>query len=178
MKTVFYHFRNIDSTNSFIKKNPTLVSPGSLVICSAQNQTQGRGQYGRTWQSSEDNLLASFGFLTSPLKVNFTLLVAEIIQQILDSYHIKASIKLPNDLFVQEAKICGILTETTPVKNQLLYIIGIGLNVNSNEEFLKKIDQKATSMFAQTHQTYDISSLLKQISSLFLDQLIAQLNKE
>ena len=52
---------------------------------------------------------------------------------LLDRYRIKATIKWPNDIYVDGKKICGILVETILDPDLKGVIVGIGLNVNGNE---------------------------------------------
>ena len=73
--------------------------------------------------------------------------IAEMIKAaIKDLYDISLDIKLPNDLLLNEKKICGILTESSIQNNKVKYLlIGIGFNVNQLE-FSNEIINIATSL--------------------------------
>ena len=78
---------------------------------------------------------------------------------LLDRYRIKATIKWPNDIYVDGKKICGILVETILDPDLKGVIVGIGLNVN-NEDF--------QSMKQITHKEYKISKLAIGLKTFML----------
>lgn len=60
-------------------------------------------------------------------------------------------IKWPNDIYVQDKKLSGILIETVLKESNVeVIVIGIGINLNSDESFLKLINKKATSIYVET----------------------------
>ena len=104
----------------------------ALVI--ADIQTKGRGQRGNNWHSEEGNLYLSIIFhhvdVSDPpfLSLQIALLVKEVLMQMgLNSEFIQ--FKWPNDIFIHDKKVCGILIEQTSTKNCV--VVGIGMNVNS-----------------------------------------------
>lgn len=121
----------VDSTNAWLRSH----RPASPLAVMAAEQTAGRGQRGNVWLAEPDqNLLFSLYYLPealpSPLQFALSEAVALAVVRLLDDYQIRAKIKWPNDIYVGNSKICGILIEngvTQMVENS---IIGIGLNVN------------------------------------------------
>jgi BirA family transcriptional regulator, biotin operon repressor / biotin---[acetyl-CoA-carboxylase] ligase len=147
----------IDSTNTYIKKNFATLEHGFLIR--ANIQTAGRGQRERVWESKgHENLL--FSFLIKDNTISSTQLLmstALTLKKILDDLNIYASIKLPNDVYVGKFKIAGILIENILLKDQAYKIVGVGLNVN---EDLSSKDFLATSLKTLTKKNYKVEHIL------------------
>ena len=127
-------FKSLDSTNEEARRHISDID--NLSVLSALEQTDGRGQRGNTWTSNAgENLMFSI-VLKSPVLMaedNFALneIAALSVADFLSTYGIKAEIKWPNDIYVGEKKICGILIENSfRGKTISSSIIGIGLNIN------------------------------------------------
>lgn len=148
------YVKELDSTNSFIKRLPRQeVDQG--MLCLAENQRKGRGQYERKWKSDAGkNLTFSLGFqprssegfhvLTLACALAITEQLNEAVSDVL------ARIKWPNDVLLKDKKVAGLLTETVFNGNKPdRLIIGIGLNVNQ-DQFPAALTQKATSLYRQT----------------------------
>lgn len=123
----------------------------NVRVVIAEKQTKGKGTNGRVWLSHEgENILMTLLFYPNKkiqeLK-NITYQIAEMIQSaIKDLYDVKLSIKLPNDLLLNEKKICGILTESSIQKEKVNYLlVGIGFNVNQII-FPEELNEIATSL--------------------------------
>ena len=140
------HFIELDSTNDYLKNN--YESLNNLTFVSADYQIKGRGRNERKWFSSKgENLL--FSIL---IKENITLkepglysiyCIVEIAKY-LEKIGLKnVLIKWPNDIYVNDKKILGVLSEGKYLGSNLLYVIvGIGLNVNQqylNEQLSPKL---------------------------------------
>ena len=131
MKLAIYKFDNVTSTNdiamNLIKKHKK--KSGCIY---AKLQTKGRGQYGKKWISIKGNLFVSVFFkIDNRISIErFTKLNCIKIKKILNFFiKKKIKIKYPNDLFVDNCKICGILQETLFYKDKKFAIIGIGVNI-------------------------------------------------
>ena len=172
------YFTRVDSTNklaSELFKN-NLAENGTVIV--ADHQTSGKGQMERVWESNPfENLMFSIGLknvtniIANPFLLNKCIAVAlcNYMQQVLPQA--KVNIKWPNDIFVNNRKICGILVENTFIGNQLAYaIIGIGINVNQSFEHLQHLN--ATSIFEQkgfAQSRVDVfESILEEIDSQIL----------
>jgi BirA family biotin operon repressor/biotin-[acetyl-CoA-carboxylase] ligase len=130
-------FPELGSTNSWLKSAPSAdVCDG--MICLADYQSMGRGQYERGWVSESGSNLTWSMMLQpgSPERLFLLTLtsihaVANVIERELG---LKASIKWPNDLMVLGKKVAGVLAEAIFNGNKLdRFIIGIGLNVNQSK---------------------------------------------
>ena len=135
MKFKIFRFKKIKSTNNTairIIKNSN-VKFGMIV---AQTQYGGRGQYGRKWISYKDNLLVSFFYSLKDLKLSINQLTkinCLIVKKLISKYYKKKILyKKPNDLLVNQKKVCGILQETIEKLNEKYLIVGIGINLNKS----------------------------------------------
>ncbi len=125
-------FDEVDSTSSLLKEH--YASFPHFTIVRADYQKHGRGQFGRTWDAlPHQNLLMSI--LLKDLFVDeidaVKHKIIDVLIDVLRRFGIHAFYQSPNDLFVGNNKICGMLIETKTNQKVLDYmIIGIGLNVN------------------------------------------------
>ena len=95
-----------------------------------------------------------------------------IINAINKKYDLNTYIKKPNDIYINNKKLAGILIETKYLENKLLYvIIGIGINVNQ-KKFPQDINTIATSIFLETGKTFDIYEVLNYINDKFYKEFI------
>ncbi len=117
----------VDSTNTELMRRARAgrTEPTLLV---AERQTAGRGRLGRPWQSTVgDSLTFSLGLPLTPqswsgLSLAVGLAVAE-------SLHPDIGLKWPNDLWVQDRKLGGILIEAATAGGHSQVVIGIGINI-------------------------------------------------
>ena len=78
--------------------------------------------------------------------------------------NIHSKIKYPNDIYVENRKIAGVLCEQIVTDKITAPIIGIGINVNSNLDDLKLVkDKPYTSLFVELGQKTNRENLLKDI---------------
>ncbi|NGX60751.1 MAG: Bifunctional ligase/repressor BirA [Chlamydiae bacterium] len=163
MKIIHHHFEILSSTNDWTKENLASFSQDCLTVVSSDEQTKGRGQFGRNWVSPpQKNLYVTFCFfpkgeMHEPL--TYTHQFAHAIAKLLEDYGIHCHVKHPNDLFVEGKKIGGILSETS----QGAVLIGLGLNCNMTKEELAHIDQPATSLLTETGLPHSPQELLTHL---------------
>jgi BirA family transcriptional regulator, biotin operon repressor / biotin---[acetyl-CoA-carboxylase] ligase len=119
----------VDSTNSELMRRARAktLTPTLLV---AQKQTAGRGRLGRSWQSDADfdrALTFSLGvpFAGTDL-AGFSLAVGVCVAKCL---HPALGLKWPNDIWLQDRKLAGVLIETAVIGQVRTVVIGIGVNL-------------------------------------------------
>ena len=128
---------NTDSTNNELRRR--LDQSGNLTIVAAERQSAGRGQGDHTWHSAPgQNLTFSVLLRHSCLKASDALAVTSImalgIRDYLQTKGIEPWIKWPNDIWVGEKKICGILVENSIRAGRIDFsIVGVGLDVNQTD---------------------------------------------
>lgn len=167
-----YRFHEIDSTNDYLMMLGRKGFPEGVVAL-ADYQTKGRGRFGRKWTSEESkNLL--FSLLLRPTFLNIdeifiltfaaAISVAEVVER---ATGMEVTLKWPNDVLLQEKKICGILLEGSFDTGILNYVVmGIGLNVNQ-KSFDGTLLWTATSMAIATGKEFDRDELMLSFLSHF-----------
>lgn len=142
-------FEQLESTNSYVRSLPSSEAAHGLV-CLADYQTRGRGQYERRWMTEPGtNLTFTLNFKPSRadrLHV-LTLACALAVSQLAEELTGEPSrLKWPNDVLGSGRKLGGLLTETIFTGSELERVmVGIGLNVNQRR-FTPPIDATATSL--------------------------------
>jgi BirA family biotin operon repressor/biotin-[acetyl-CoA-carboxylase] ligase len=120
----------IDSTNTELMRRARAgqIEPILLV---AERQTAGRGRLGRGWQSDTEAGLATLTFsLGLPLEpADWSGLSLAVGLAVVQSLHPALKLKWPNDVWLEERKLAGILIETTSIGDVRYAVIGIGINL-------------------------------------------------
>lgn len=153
---------SIDSTNTEILRRTD--SLDNMSVIAAVNQTAGRGQRGNTWVVEPGanltfSILLKFGEgALSPLKATSQFVISQAVtlalQEYLDQKGIDARIKWPNDIYVRDRKLVGILVENALEGDHVARsIVGIGINCNQRE-FPPEL-MNPTSMSLLTGERYD-----------------------
>lgn len=158
----------VESTNlytlDFLKSN-SLVE-GSIVYTHAQ--TGGKGQGSNRWESEPGkNLTATIvlypGFLKPEDQFMLTKVVSLSVCTVLDEYELpsRAMIKWPNDIYIHQGKIAGILINNNITGNRISQsIAGLGLNIN--QESFGENAPGAVSLKILTGIEYDVKKLLTE----------------
>lgn len=124
----------VDSTNKYVKRHIDTLD--NLSVVTVLSQTSGRGQGDHKWHSEPgSNLLFSILLKDPEIPANrqseISDLVSNSVVKLLEKHGIEAWIKPPNDIWVRDKKICGILIEHSLRSGRISWsIIGVGLNVN------------------------------------------------
>jgi BirA family biotin operon repressor/biotin-[acetyl-CoA-carboxylase] ligase len=164
-KNILY-FEEVDSTNDYLKRHPRLWHDNFLTAYT-RNQTAGRGSHDRIWhsQNGEDLACSILYIPTLPIKsiAPLTLMAGLAVYRAL--YPLlgkKLRLKWPNDIWIDNKKICGILCELLVAGSQTIVIIGIGINVNSCD-FPPEIRGSSVSIKMCTGNDHDIHRLLHDV---------------
>ncbi len=176
-----FYYEKIDSTQKEITRRAEKGKIGNGTLIYADLQTEGIGTHGRRWYTSEKNNIAFSVFLE--LNCNIDLLngltrkIAEIILDIFEyKYDIYLQIKSPNDIYYNQKKLGGILTETKVEKNRVKsLIVGIGININKDffEEDIKDI---ATSINKEFQINIDIKEFMSEFCNRFETEINRRIN--
>lgn len=124
-------FDRVASTNQTVWELLALgAPPGTIAI--AREQTAGRGQWGRQWQSPVGGLYLSMAIAPNLAALNagaLTMASAWAIATSLREVGIPVLLKWPNDLILAKRKLGGILTETRVHRGQIAKaVVGVGIN--------------------------------------------------
>ena len=133
-----HYFQEISSTMDEATDLARRDCPDFTVVV-AEKQTQGRGRMKRVWFSGDGGLY--FTVVVRPdipvMQASLVNLAAavEMAALLRSSYDVQASLKWPNDILVDRAKICGILSQMETEGDGISHLrIGVGLNVNNSPE--------------------------------------------
>jgi BirA family biotin operon repressor/biotin-[acetyl-CoA-carboxylase] ligase len=146
----------------------------------AREQTAGRGRRWRQWLSPKDAGLYFSILLRPQLQQSdwplLTLAAAVAAHDaLLDACGVQADIKWPNDLLVNEKKICGILAETVETPSGSAVVVGIGINL-TRYSFPQSLTLEATSVEAVTGRSDQLEILLAALI-VALGKYYAMLNE-
>lgn len=158
---------SLDSTN---EKAKTLGrqgdEEGTVVI--ADEQTEGRGRFGRNWFSPRGEGIWMSVILRPPSVLEpytpLSLVTAHCVATALrDVAGVRAEIKWPNDVKIGDKKVCGILTELDKdTAGTSFLVIGIGVNVNQTV-FEGELASLATSVRIETGKAANRTPLIRKI---------------
>ena len=185
------YYESIHSTND-VAAELAIHGVGDNFLVVANEQVKGKGRQGRTWFTYPNSALA-FSLLILPTKdeiiknnlilTRFTgvgaLAVCRVLSQI---YSLAAVIKWPNDILINQRKVCGVLVEAQWNGDNLSKII-IGIGINITPQSLPsdgKISNPATCIESEVGYPIERITLLKQIlneimywrSQMFSDEFV------
>ena len=166
----------VDSTNDEAKRQ--IHSLNHLAIVSAYQQTAGRGQRGNTWSSEAGKNLTfsiiikyckdGYGNLLPSGQFIISKIAALSIVNLLNKYGIDAEIKWPNDIYVHDKKIAGILIEHALRHDTMVYsIVGIGLNVNQITFGSELYNPTSIRIESHLAESLDLNIILEDFVNIF-----------
>lgn len=169
------HYMVIGSTNTQALLMAADGAPHGLVVA-AEEQTAGRGRFGRTWHSERFAGIYATVILRPPLAPSaapiLTLMAGLAIHQaITDMTGIVLDIRWPNDLLVEGKKIGGVLTEMSAELDRVhAVVVGMGLNVN-HRDMPVELRPIATSMRMASGRSYSrvqiLAGILRQLQRFY-----------
>ncbi len=166
--------KEINSTNQYLqeklKEEP--LEEGSLVV--AESQSAGKGQAGNTWESEKGkNLTCSMVIYPDFIQIKDQFIISEIVSlaitDLLSEYVENVQIKWPNDIYIGEKKIVGILIENSISDNTIENSI-IGMGININQEIFTSNAPNPVSLKQITGEDYDLDVLLKKLLQHILNR--------
>ena len=156
----------VDSTNTWVSQNEKNLPSPSIVRCNTQSA--GRGQRGNSWESESGKNFTGTVLIHPedfPASSQFQLseAIALAIVETISDYGIEAKIKWPNDIYVGDKKICGILVENVITGTKISRsIAGFGLNVNQ-EKFISDAPNPV-SLKQLTGKDYDLDEVSERLA--------------
>jgi BirA family biotin operon repressor/biotin-[acetyl-CoA-carboxylase] ligase len=157
-------FDSVESTNAAAMAAALAgAAEGTLFI--AERQTLGKGRKGRSWFSAEGKSLTFSMLLRPPRREEaLTAILALAVVRALGGFVGRPAIKWPNDIFLGEKKLGGILAES----RDGAVVVGLGLNVNETPgDFPSAIAGNAISMRIAAKKTFDRARVLCRILERF-----------
>lgn len=126
-------FEVTTSTNTYARENAGNLPLPSLII--ADKQTAGRGRRGNSFYSPENTgLYMTLLFETiTPIPLITPAAAVAVCTVVENNFGISPKIKWVNDVFLDDKKICGILSECFAVNGKTLIALGIGINLTTTD---------------------------------------------
>ncbi len=135
------HYKELDSTNTQAKRLINSGDAGETLLITADRQSAGRGRQGKSFYSPEGtgiymSLIVHPNTLLQNAVTTTTAAAVAVCRAIEELSDIKPKIKWVNDVYVENQKICGILTEAVSdfeLGIATSVIVGIGINIRTND---------------------------------------------
>jgi BirA family biotin operon repressor/biotin-[acetyl-CoA-carboxylase] ligase len=160
-----YYFDSVSSTMDMAMQLGIKGAPEGTIIL-AETQTEGRGRLGREWVSPKYkgiylSLILRPALLPNSTPVLTLLTAVSICAAIQEITGLDPKIKWPNDIFISNRKLGGILTELNAEMDQIQFVvIGLGLNVNNDK---RSLVAGATSLKEEKKEWVSRICLLQEI---------------
>lgn len=148
----------------------------TLIIANMQNNS--RGRFGRSFFSKKDAGIYMSMLLRPNKKLEelaqYTVIMAVAVSKVIDDLaHIHTKIKWVNDIYINDKKVCGILSEalTEFESGQISSIvIGVGINYSlPQKEFPEELQKTATSLFPNEKPLINRNKIIAQIWNTFYE---------
>jgi len=158
-----HFFDSIESTNLFLANKPFT---NRVELCVTREQTQGKGQFGRHWESQRDNSILFSIRRNFPQEHNLnglSLVVGLSIVKVLEQECLVEGFKIkwPNDIYFENKKLAGILLENQMQSGNQSVVIGVGINYSIDKAMIFQIPW--TDLGKITKTLPDIKLLTAQI---------------
>ena len=171
---------SVDSTNEECRRRISEID--NLSVVAALSQTSGKGQKGNVWLSEPGKNLTFSVVLKfpatdikselEPMLAYDQFVLSEItslsIVDLLAEHGIEAKIKWPNDIYVGDRKICGMLIENSLRGEWIQHsIIGIGLNVNQRNFDVSLPNPTSMVLCNGITDEYDLENIQERLMDIF-----------
>jgi BirA family biotin operon repressor/biotin-[acetyl-CoA-carboxylase] ligase len=172
-------YDHIDSTNRVARDLVTEGAPSGTIVWS-DIQSAGKGQYGRVFDSPRGGLYFSLVLKPELLFEHLPLITLATglacLRVLKNRFGLSPLIKWPNDIFLDDKKVAGILCENVlqsgPDGSTATVVIGVGMNVNNRvDDFAVEIQSVITTLFAHLHMPVDLNGLLASLTSAITEQV-------
>ena len=130
-----HFFDSIESTNLFLVNRPFT---NKVELCVTREQTQGKGQFGRHWESQRDSSILFSIRRNFPQKCNLSGLSLVVALAIVNALELEClvedlKIKWPNDIYFENKKLAGVLLENQMQSGNQSVVIGVGINYSIHQ---------------------------------------------
>ena len=166
------YFNKLGSTSS---KAERLINSNTVqgnFLCLAGEQSSGKGRGKNSWISPAGGLwltAALYGFnFQSSITIFTGICIHKTLSEIFPSISDKLKIKWPNDIYLNDKKLCGILSSN--ISSRKYHLIGIGLNTNV-AELNENLTLKATSLQIELGKEVNSEEILTSIFDNFASAL-------
>lgn len=157
----------VESTNNYANQLVLSKAAEHGTVVLAQHQKKGRGQLGNNWESEAGkNLLASIilfpQFLPAAKQFYLSKIASLALADFLKTETKGIAVKWPNDIYILNKKVAGILIENS-IKGQNISSAIIGIGLNLNQELFVSDAPNPVSLKQVTQKDYDVEQVASQI---------------
>jgi BirA family transcriptional regulator, biotin operon repressor / biotin---[acetyl-CoA-carboxylase] ligase len=165
-----FWYDEVDSTNNIaLKMAGEGAASGTIIL--ADSQTSGRGRLNRNWVSPSGRNI----YFSIILKPNLSLEIypkitmavgVGVCRSLAKTTRLKPQLKWPNDIFLGNRKLAGILTESGPLQKGSIpwVVVGVGVNILiTSAEFSTELREKATSLLIHCGKSFSRGEILLQV---------------
>ncbi|MDD3051125.1 MAG: biotin--[acetyl-CoA-carboxylase] ligase [Candidatus Cloacimonetes bacterium] len=166
------HLEKTGSTNDYARELiiNKMVTGNFLVI--SDEQHLGRGRNEKFWYSPKGGIWMTSALKNLPEDLNITIFTGTVIHKSLVTLfpELKDSLKIkwPNDIYLDEKKICGVLSHHLGAFSY--HLIGVGINSNISQ-MPDEVSDIATSLASLTNREFDNSVIIDSIFEIFFSEL-------
>lgn len=182
----YKYIPSISSTNSELKRIQSTETLPEFYAIRTGFQSAGKGQIGNSWEAQRGkNLLFSLLLRPHQIEIHEQFIISQMVSlaivKVLQTYNVESVIKWPNDIYVGDKKLGGILIENSLRGSKIDYtIVGIGLNINQIN--FKSDAPNPISTFNILQKKIALKSLFSQIveeiKQLYLQADTTQIKSE
>ena len=158
--------QEVDSTNTYLEREAPQIE--DTVMVTAYSQTAGHGQRGNGWESAPGQNL-TFSVLYHPTsfraidQFSISEATALAVVDLIAIHGVEAKVKWPNDIYVGDKKICGILIKHSLMGSEISHsILGVGININ--QTFFVSDAPNPISLMQITGESYNLEALTSEIA--------------
>ena len=178
----------LDCTGSTNRDAAALAAQGAPegTVVLAERQEQGRGRKGRQWFHAPRSLCFSFilrplsrekpegPFAPTDLPQELMRQSAEAVAEVLRELGFEARFKAPNDVCIEDRKVCGVLAESGFQAEDLDWVVvGVGLNVNAGREYFPPdLAWRMTSLMEEKGTPLDRTELFARLLLRLEERLV------
>lgn len=136
---------------------------GTIVV--AEEQSGGRGRFGRVWTSPPGNLYLSVLLRPPANAIHLTSVAAcvAVVRAIRRVTHVEPRVKWPNDVLLRGRKVAGILVEGSSQAGEAYQVVGMGINVTLDASKVPELSGSATSLAAEVGEAPSRTVLLRTV---------------
>jgi BirA family biotin operon repressor/biotin-[acetyl-CoA-carboxylase] ligase len=173
LQPMILRFETLDSTNLEAMRQARAGAREGLCIV-AREQTSGRGRLDRSWQSPRDaglyfSIILRPRFAKSSWPLITLMAALAVSDALLRACGVRVDIKWPNDICVNDRKLCGILVETTDTESDAAAIVGVGINLNS-DTLAAELSTTATSVEEASGHHVDSELVLQELTKAITER--------
>lgn len=159
------YYPSLSSTMEAARREAEQMAPEGTIIVAGE-QTAGKGRLKRVWLTPGGNIAVSVILYPDIIFLSSIIMMASlaVTHSIETVTGLRAQIKWPNDVLINNRKVCGILIENDIRGNKLNYTVtGIGINVNLKLGDFPELSQTATSLVDELGKMVSRPELLRSL---------------